>query len=106
MAVRKSWSGKVQITKMWNFDVEMFGATQDGDTHGHQLHNKCNGRISYKKWCDQCNCEVEYSDIIKGFESGFAGKLCYSQVETRIINKNYNIRLIISYMLLTKREIF
>src|SRR5450759_3776612 len=45
-------------------------------------------------------------DVIEGFESGVFCKLSDPEVETRIINKDYNIWLIFSYLLPAKGEIF
>ena len=33
-----------------------------------QLHSTCQTRIQQKKWCPQCECQVDKTEIVKGYE--------------------------------------
>ena len=33
-----------------------------------QLHATCQSRIQQKKWCPECECQVDKSEIVKGYE--------------------------------------
>lgn len=51
-----------------NIPVVMNSVIKNNDTSFNQLHDKCNHRISYVKYCPHCKKEVKEKDIIKGFE--------------------------------------
>jgi DNA end-binding protein Ku len=48
--------------------IGLLPATQDNDTHFHQLHREDMGRIRYQKVCAVCGKEVSDEQIVKGFE--------------------------------------
>jgi DNA end-binding protein Ku len=47
----------------------VYSATEDHDIKFHQVHNKDNGRIRYKRVCEVCGEVVEYRDIARAYES-------------------------------------
>ena len=51
-----------------NIPIIMNPVIRNNDTSFNQLHDKCNHRISYVKYCPHCKKEVKEKDIIKGFE--------------------------------------
>ena len=44
-------------------------ATEDHDLKFHQVHAKDNGRIRYKRVCEECGEVVEYADINRAFQA-------------------------------------
>ncbi|MBO0676817.1 Ku protein [Mycolicibacterium sp. S2-37] len=67
--MRAIWTGAVSFGLV-NVPVKLYGATEDHDTPGHQVHDKDNGRIRYKRVCEECGEVVEYANITKGYEYG------------------------------------
>ncbi|MGM9834258.1 MAG: Ku protein [Bacilli bacterium] len=51
-----------------NIPVVMNPIIRNNDTSFNQLHNKCEERISYVKYCHHCKVNVKEKDIIKGYE--------------------------------------
>jgi DNA end-binding protein Ku len=49
--------------------VKLYSATENHDVRFHQVHGADGGRIRYKRVCEVCGDEVEYADIVKGFET-------------------------------------
>ena len=49
--------------------VKVYSATEDHDIKFHQVHEKDNGRIRYKRVCEVCGEVVEYRDIARAYES-------------------------------------
>lgn len=52
-----------------NVPVKVYSATEDHDLRFHQVHNKDNGRIRYRRTCEECGEVVEFRDINKAYES-------------------------------------
>jgi DNA end-binding protein Ku len=48
--------------------ISLHRATQDIDVGFHQLHKEDEGRIRYKKMCENCGHEVKSDQIVKGYE--------------------------------------
>jgi DNA end-binding protein Ku len=68
MAARPTWRGFLRISLI-NIPVKVFPATESSATIGfNQLHAECQTRIRQKRWCPTCDREVEYRDIVKGYE--------------------------------------
>jgi len=68
MAVRPLWKGHLRLSLV-TVPVRVYPATNAAATVSfHQLHNKCNTRIQYKKWCPHCEREVTTDEIVKGYE--------------------------------------
>jgi len=49
--------------------VKVYSATEDHDIKFHQVHEKDNGRIRYKRTCEICGEVVEYRDIARAYDS-------------------------------------
>ena len=49
--------------------VKLFSATEEKDIRFHQVHSTDGGRIKYKRTCSLDGQEVEYADIVKGYET-------------------------------------
>lgn len=63
------WSGSVSFGLV-NVPVKMVTATSSKDVRFHQLHDEDNGRISQKRVCSIDGEEVDYANIVKGYDLG------------------------------------
>lgn len=64
---RSMWSGVISFGLV-AIPVKLHTATE---THGmafHQLHDKCESRIKERRWCPTCDEEVDWDNVVKGFE--------------------------------------
>ncbi|ABM15690.1 MULTISPECIES: non-homologous end joining protein Ku [Mycolicibacterium] len=66
--MRSIWKGSIAFGLV-NVPVKVYSATEDHDIKFHQVHDKDNGRIRYKRVCEVCGEVVEYRDIAKAYES-------------------------------------
>lgn len=49
--------------------IKLYSATSNHDVRFHQVHATDGGRIKYKRTCSVDGEEVEYADIVKGYET-------------------------------------
>ncbi|TJY43913.1 Ku protein [Cohnella pontilimi] len=61
------WKGAVSFGLV-NVPVKMFTATKENDIPMKMLHKKYNVPIHYSRTCPKCEKEVEWSDIVRGYE--------------------------------------
>jgi DNA end-binding protein Ku len=66
--MRSIWKGSIAFGLV-NVPVKVYSATEDHDLKFHQVHAKDNGRIKYKRVCEECGEVVEYRDIAKAYEA-------------------------------------
>ena len=66
--MRSIWKGSIAFGLV-NVPVKVYSATEDHDVKFHQVHEKDNGRIRYKRVCEVCGEVVEFRDIAKAYES-------------------------------------
>jgi DNA end-binding protein Ku len=66
--MRAMWSGAVSFGLV-SVPVRVYSATTNHDVRFHQVHGLDGGRIRYKRTCTVCSNEVEYADIVKGYET-------------------------------------
>jgi DNA end-binding protein Ku len=66
---RAIWSGSVSFGLV-NVPVKLVTATSSKDVRFHQLHAPDGGRINQKRVCSIDGEEVEYSEIVKGYDLG------------------------------------
>ena len=66
--MRSIWKGSIAFGLV-NVPVKVYSATEDHDLKFHQVHATDNGRIKYKRVCEECGEAVEYRDIAKAYES-------------------------------------
>ncbi|MGO9658408.1 MAG: Ku protein [Acidimicrobiales bacterium] len=64
---RAIWSGSISFGLV-NVPVKLVTATSPKDIRFHQLHSTDGGRINQKRVCSLDGEEVEYSEIVKGYE--------------------------------------
>jgi DNA end-binding protein Ku len=48
--------------------VGIYSAIEEQDIHFHQLHGVCGSRIKQRRFCPTCNRDVEYDELVKGYE--------------------------------------
>src|ERR1700754_4495445 len=66
--MRAMWSGAVSFGLV-SVPVKLYSATSSHDIRFHQVHAADGGRIKYKRTCSIDGEEVEYADIVKGYET-------------------------------------
>jgi DNA end-binding protein Ku len=64
---RAIWSGSISFGLV-NVPVKLVTATSPKDVRFHQLHKKDGGRINQRRVCSLDDEEVDYSEIVKGYE--------------------------------------
>jgi len=62
------WSGAVSFGLV-SVPIKLYSATTNHDIRFHQVHSADGGRIKYKRTCAIDGEEVEYADIVKGYET-------------------------------------
>jgi DNA end-binding protein Ku len=68
MPPRPTWKGYLKVSLV-NIPVKVYPATESSATISfNQLHNECQTRINYKKWCPKHEREVTNAEIVKGYE--------------------------------------
>lgn len=66
--MRAMWSGAVSFGLV-SVPVKLYAATASHDIRFHQVHGADGGRIRYKRFCTVCGNEIDYADIVKGYET-------------------------------------
>ncbi|GAA2573031.1 non-homologous end joining protein Ku [Pseudonocardia hydrocarbonoxydans] len=66
--MRAMWSGAVSFGLV-SVPVKAYAATTNHDIRFHQVHGADGGRIKYKRTCSLDGEEVDYADIVKGYET-------------------------------------
>ncbi|MBO0848859.1 MAG: Ku protein, partial [Pseudonocardia sp.] len=66
--MRAMWSGAVSFGLV-SVPVKLYAATASHDIRFHQVHGADGGRIRYKRVCTVCGNEIDYADIVKGYET-------------------------------------
>src|SRR5919201_3352455 len=61
------WKGAISFGLV-TIPVRVYGATEEKSLRFHQLHEPDGGRIRYKRVCSIDGEEVDYDDIVKGYE--------------------------------------
>ncbi len=65
--MRTIWKGAISFGLV-TIPVKVYGATQEKGLKFHQLHAADGGRIRYKRVCSVDGDEVDFADIVKGYE--------------------------------------
>ena len=66
--MRAIWSGAVSFGLV-SVPIKVYSATSNHDVRFHQVHGADGGRIRYKRTCEVCGEEVQYADIVKGYDT-------------------------------------
>lgn len=65
--MRSIWNGSISFGLV-NVPVKLYGATEEHDMVGHQVHAADGARIRYKRVCEGCGEAVDMADISKSYE--------------------------------------
>ena len=65
--MKTMWKGAISFGLV-SIPVRVFTATEEKTLKFNQLHNKDHGRIRYKRVCSKDGEEVQYDDIVSGYE--------------------------------------
>jgi DNA end-binding protein Ku len=60
------FSGSLSIGLI-NIPIKLYKATEDNTISFNNLCDVCGGRIKMKRWCDNCQKEVEFGSMKKGY---------------------------------------
>ncbi|TDQ41484.1 Ku protein [Aureibacillus halotolerans] len=61
------WKGAISFGLV-NIPIKLYKATETSGVPLRQLHKTCHTPIQYKKFCPQCEVDVDKDDIEKGYE--------------------------------------
>ncbi|MGD6802960.1 Ku protein [Rossellomorea aquimaris] len=61
------WKGSISFGLV-NIPIKLHAATEDKDIKMRSLHRECHTPIKYEKICPVCEKDLEYEDIVKGYE--------------------------------------
>jgi DNA end-binding protein Ku len=61
------WKGAISFGLV-HVPVKMFTATEEKDISMRMIHHACGTPLSYVRKCQHCNTEVEWQEIVKGYE--------------------------------------
>ncbi|MBM7584181.1 DNA end-binding protein Ku [Bacillus pakistanensis] len=61
------WKGSISFGLV-NIPIKLHAATEDKDIKLRSLHKECHTPIKYEKVCPACEKELEYEEIVKGYE--------------------------------------
>lgn len=64
---RAVWTGSISFGLV-NVPVQLFSATESKQVHFHQLDRKTGERVRYRRVTEESEREVDYDDIVKGYE--------------------------------------
>ena len=64
---RAMWSGAINFG-MVTIPVKLYKATGEKSMSLNLLHKKCGSRIREKRWCPTCDNEVNWDDLVRGYE--------------------------------------
>lgn len=66
--MRSVWRGAISFGLV-TIAVRLYAATEEHNFRFHQVHREDGGRIRYQRVCTQCGREIDYADIVKGYET-------------------------------------
>ncbi|TCP59280.1 DNA end-binding protein Ku [Tumebacillus sp. BK434] len=61
------WKGSISFGLV-NVPVKMFAATEDKDVKFRYLHSECNTPVKNIRTCPTCDREIEWGEVVKGYE--------------------------------------
>lgn len=65
--MRTIWKGAISFGLV-NLPIRLSTATSKNNIRFRLLHNECNTPVTTKRYCPVCEKEVEYKDLVKGYE--------------------------------------
>jgi DNA end-binding protein Ku len=67
MAPRSIWNGTITFGLV-NVPVKLYTATESKTVHFHEVHTRDGAKIEHRRICPKEDKEVEFKDIVRGFE--------------------------------------
>jgi DNA end-binding protein Ku len=67
MAPRSIWNGTITFGLV-NVPVKLYTATESKTVHFHEVHTRDGAKIEHRRICPKEDKEVDYKDIVRGFE--------------------------------------
>jgi DNA end-binding protein Ku len=67
MAPRSIWNGTITFGLV-NVPVKLYTATESKTMHFSEVHVKDGEKIEHRRWCPKHDAEVDYDDVVKGYE--------------------------------------
>ena len=61
------WKGSISFGLV-NIPIKMFASTEDKEIKFRYLHKECKTPLKYVRTCPTCNQEVDWEEIVKGYE--------------------------------------
>lgn len=83
------WKGSISFGLV-NIPIKMFSATEDKDIKFKYLHKECRTPIKYERKCPTCNKEVDWDDIIRGFEYEPGRYVIIDEVDLKAVETETN----------------
>jgi len=65
--MRSTWDGSITIGGLFNVPVKLYKATEDGNGVSFRQLCHCGTPIRQPKWCDKCQKEVPFGELLKGY---------------------------------------
>ncbi|MEJ6949723.1 non-homologous end joining protein Ku [Natronospora cellulosivora (SeqCode)] len=65
--MRTIWKGAISFGLV-NVPIRLSTATNKKNISFKMLHDKCKSPVNMKRYCKNCKTDVEYSDLVKGYE--------------------------------------
>src|SRR5215813_1742949 len=65
--MRAIWKGNISFALV-SIPISLFSATRKSELSFHYLHKKDMSPVSYKRFCDQEDVEVQWEEITRGYE--------------------------------------
>jgi DNA end-binding protein Ku len=67
MAPRSIWNGTITFGLV-NVPIKLYSATESKTVHFHEVHVRDGAQIEYRRFCSKEDKEVDYQDVVKGYE--------------------------------------
>src|SRR5437763_8687499 len=67
MAPRSIWNGTITFGLV-NVPIKLYSATESKNVHFHEVHVRDGAQVEYRRFCSKEEAEVEYKDVVKGYE--------------------------------------
>lgn len=64
---RSIWNGTITFGLV-NVPIKLYTATESKTVHFHEVHARDGARIEYRRYCSKEDKEVDYEDVVKGYE--------------------------------------
>lgn len=83
------WKGAISFGLV-HVPVKMFTATEDKDISMRYLHRECGTPLAYVRKCPTCEQEVEWNEIVKGYEYEKGSFVLFEKEELEAVNADVN----------------